>query len=75
VRSAAEPVESPAGSVARAAPADAPSPRPAVDAGGVEIPTASPWVPRWRRRLLLIALGLLAAAVAIELWWFRSHPA
>jgi hypothetical protein len=33
-----------------------------------------PWLPRLRLPLLVTALALLAAAVIVELWSFRSRP-
>jgi hypothetical protein len=49
-----------------------PSVEAAAPAGRLAVRVPPPWLPRWRKHLLVAALGLLAAAVAVELWRFRS---
>jgi hypothetical protein len=72
---AGAPPGAPASIVVLAAEVDGPLERTAAAAGRIEVQAPSPWLPRWRAPLLVAALALLAAAVAVELWWFRSHPA
>jgi hypothetical protein len=69
------PPAAPARIVVLAAEVDGPLERTAAAAGRIDVHAPSPWLPRWRGRLLVAALVLLAAAVIVELWWFRYHPA
>jgi hypothetical protein len=65
-----------AGLVVLASEVDGPLERTAVATSRVEMAAPPPpWLPRWRAPLLAGALALLAAAVVVELWWFRAHPA
>jgi hypothetical protein len=73
VLGAGAPAGSEAGLVVFASEVDGPLERTAVATGRVHIVAARPWLPRLRAPLLLLALGLLAAALAVELWsWRRS---
>lgn len=63
-----------AGIVVLAAEVDGPLERTAAASGRVEVVAPrAPWLPRVRVPLLVIALVLLAAAVIVERWWFRSR--
>jgi hypothetical protein len=72
---AGAPPGSRAGIVVLAAEVDGPLERTAVATGRVEVVAPpAPWLPRVRVPLLVTALALLAAAVIVELWSFRSRP-
>jgi hypothetical protein len=70
---AGAPAGSEAGLVVFASAVDGPLERTAVATGRVHIVAARPWLPRLRAPLLALALGLLAAALAVELWSWRRR--
>jgi hypothetical protein len=71
---AGAPPGSQAGIVVLAAEMDGPLERTAVATGRVEVVAPrAPWLPRVRLPMLVLALALLAAAVIVELWSYRSR--